>query len=223
MQYKQLIAAFAVTAWSAISTVAMEHGEYAEHNGLLVRYHQLAPGVFSGIRAEDWNDAIHQRSDEELDFNTIKTRDIDLGNNETLAELVDRNLEAQCQLVYNCVKKTGSAAISKGWEIWLKTAEVSAERAKKVGLVDFLKSPFFANAGGVAIAGIIAAHVNGQANPASCSTSDTDADLVASAISAAVASNPTANVVSVDINGPRGSWNIVVSAAPAGQTPKTTC
>lgn len=57
MQYKQLIAAFAVTAWSAISTVAMEHGEYAEHNGLLVRYHQLAPGVFSGIRAEDWNDA----------------------------------------------------------------------------------------------------------------------------------------------------------------------
>ncbi|OTA99233.1 hypothetical protein M426DRAFT_257247 [Hypoxylon sp. CI-4A] len=222
MQYKSLIAAITV-ACSAGAAVAMEHGEYARHNGVTVRYHQMARGVFSGVPAEKWDDTIHQRSDEEWDFESLSVRDLDLDSNDTLGELQERNLASQCQLAYTCVKEVGGAAISKGWEVWLKAATEAQRRAGDAGLIDFLKSPFFANAGGVAIAGIISAHVNGQANPSSCSTSSSEADVVGAAVGAAIASNPQATEISVNVNGPSGTWAITVSAASLGRTPNTTC
>ncbi|OTA52375.1 hypothetical protein K449DRAFT_403015 [Hypoxylon sp. EC38] len=228
MQYKQLISAVAVFASTAVATLALEHGEYADHNGLVIRYRQLAPGIFTGVPADEWDDSVHQRSDEELDFNELYARSLNIETNDSLSEFEERNLDSICQAATTCAKVVGTSAVAIGkvaWQGWLNAAEAASRRAHQHGLIDFLKTPFFANAGGVAIAGVISAHINGQANPkpAECSTSKSEADVVGAAIAAAVASNPKANEISVNINGPSGTWAITIAATSANQTPHATC
>ncbi|KAL7623121.1 hypothetical protein AAE478_006801 [Parahypoxylon ruwenzoriense] len=208
MQFKQLVVALSIMGWGAFETVAMEHGEYADHNGLVIRYHQLARGVFVGVPADSWDDEIHQRSEEELE-----------------SELTERNLEQQCRFIMSCAKKYGGRALRSGWEEWLQQAIAAVRTKSKSGLVDFLKSPFFANSGGVAIAGVISSHIKGQANlkAADCSTSHSEADFIGAAIGAAMAKTPAATEISVNVSGPGGTWGITLQARPFGEHPAANC
>ncbi|KAI0010954.1 hypothetical protein F4779DRAFT_261301 [Xylariaceae sp. FL0662B] len=215
MLYKQFITAVSAIAWGASTTAAMSHGEFADHAGLVVRYHQLARDVFTGVPAEEWDDSIHQRSDEEWDINPLATR----GNYEVIEELEGRNLKGVCQLIFQCFKEIGKATVSAGYAAWLETARTAADKAGKP-LMKFLNQPFWANAGGVAIAGI----VSGQINLASsCSTASSDADVLASAIAAAVAAHPNSSEVSVTVNGKGGTWTVTVAAGAKNKDPTPTC
>lgn len=44
-----IVAAFATTA------IGMIHGEIAEHGGKEYRFQQLAPGMFTGVPADEWD------------------------------------------------------------------------------------------------------------------------------------------------------------------------
>jgi hypothetical protein len=55
MHFNSALTAIAL-ACSATTAVAVSHGQFAEYDGKVVRYQQLAPGVFTGIPVDEWND-----------------------------------------------------------------------------------------------------------------------------------------------------------------------
>ncbi|KAI1081810.1 hypothetical protein F5B20DRAFT_58244 [Whalleya microplaca] len=215
MQFKQLITAFAVMCGASM-TLAQEHGEFADHNGLVIRYHQLARGVWTGVPADEWDDEIHQRSDEVWELGHLATR----SSYELVAELEGRNLKGQCQAVFGCAKEYTRATVSAGYWLWLAAAEKAADNGGR-SLMKFLDRPFWANAGGVAIAGTISGQINKAAS--SCSTSSSEADVVGSAVAAAVAAHPNASELSVTVKGTNGAWTVTLAAGPAGKAPNATC
>ncbi|KAI0127382.1 hypothetical protein BJ170DRAFT_683229 [Xylariales sp. AK1849] len=237
MQYKQLISALAVVACGATTAAALEHGDFADHQGLVIRYHQLARDVFTGVPADAWDDEIHQRSDEVWDEaflaarsyeeDSLSKRDFDFiasrSPSEALAELENRNIKDTCQAIVVCAKDYTVATVSAGYWGWVAAARYAASTHAGQGIIEFLNTPFVANAAGVAVAGVISGQING-AGGSSCSTSGSDADVVGAAVAAAVAAKPGADEVAITIKGPSGgSWTITVAAGSANTTPAAVC
>lgn len=77
-------------------------------------------------------------------------------------------------------------------------------------------------AGGVAIAGTLSGQINQNTAP-SCSTSSSEVDLLNAVVQAKIAADPSAGEISVEINGPTGSWSVTVKAGPEGSNPGATC
>jgi hypothetical protein len=142
--------------------------------------------------------------------------------NETFS-LEERNIANSCKAGWSCAKEYGRASLEFGWYMWLAAAQKADSTGAKKGLVAFLKTPFFANAGGVAIAGLISNSILNHGKPADCSTANSEADVVSAALAAAIKANPKATQITADITGPKGEWHITLGATPAGQTPKATC
>lgn len=216
------IIALTSLALAASQATAYKHGEEGEFNGLQVRWHQLAEGVFQGVPRDTWDDSIHKRGNQEWDVDEIKAiqarGEVQQGSRDL--ELEARNLRGNCQAVLNCVKYGGQTAILTAWNTWITVAEWAKKDDND--LVSFLNSPFVASAGGVAVAGIISGQVN-AATAKECSTSNTEADVISAAVHEALSRDPEAGAASIQINGPNGSWTITVGAAPEGQAPNATC
>lgn len=168
---------------------------------------------------------VNQISDEGWDIGAITSdsQKLDLRD----LELESRNLFGFCQARLDCVKK-GGAKLVDGWVNFVTILQYSWENKAHLGntLVGYFNQPFLANAGGVAIAGVISSNINERLQKkvaTECSTSGSEADTISAAVAGALAANPSATQVSVTLNGPSGSWTITVVAAPAGETPKAEC
>lgn len=121
-----------------------------------------------------------------------------------------------------CVKFGSSGSnILPGINIWLDLAIYSSGDSGQ-DLMDFLKSPFSANAGGVGLTGQISGVVNG-ATKTECSTSEDSADQIGAVLNTLASQNPDAGDLSVRVNGPSGSWTISMAAGPEGSNPNLTC
>lgn len=152
------------------------------------------------------------------------------GFNDTSLDSRDLSIEGrdfpqQCKAGWNCVKYGGQWVLLSAYNVWISTAEYMADGNPRQDLFDFLNQPFIANAAGVAVAGIVSGQVN-EATKKECSTSDsgnTQADIIRAAVEAAIAANPQAEEVSVDVTGPSGTVTIKIKAGPPNTTPATTC
>ncbi|KAM0541960.1 hypothetical protein ACHAPJ_013022 [Fusarium lateritium] len=175
-----------------------------EFDGKVIKWQQLAEGVFTGIPAEKWDDKIHKPSYHELDIDEIMSLN---GDNSTLhdrnLELESRNIPASCQVVVDCAAKT-----------------VSGVAGGKI--MEFLNQPFVANAAGVAIAGVISGQIN-EASKKECSTSGSELDVVTGAVQAALQDHRDATSISVTINGPAGSVHIDITSKTKGESPTPKC
>ncbi|KAF4463779.1 hypothetical protein FALBO_9401 [Fusarium albosuccineum] len=223
MQFKQLIVAAAV-ALGAGQVAATVHGELGDHNGLAIRWHQLAKGVYTGVPAHKWDDKVHKIVNEEWDVDEIMAKSHPNKYNVSLStrDIEERNLRDNCQAVFNCVKYGGQAALLTGINTWITLADYAKGGTVGKDLMDFLNQPFVANAAGVAIAGVISGQIN-EATKSECSTSGSEADVIGAAVNAALAQNPDAEDVSVQVNGPSGSWTITVNAGKENSNPPATC
>lgn len=138
-------------------------------------------------------------------------------------ELEARNLNSACQAIVDCVRDYGGAwVVSKGYVAYVAAAEYAVQGTIYKDLMEFLNQPFVANAGGVAIAGVISGQIN-EATKKECSTSGSESDVIGAAIAAAIAAKPSATEVAVTVNGPSGSWTITVSAGAENTKPTTEC
>jgi hypothetical protein len=154
---------------------------------------------------------------EELGIEWLESRD-------ALAILEGRNLSDRCQSAIGCAKRSGSYLIRNGKNLWLDYANAAAAKKGYENIMDFLNQPFYANAGGVAIAGVISYKINNAGQNASgCSTAGTANDTLASVISAAVASNPDGQELSIKVTGNETSFTIDISAGPPNSKPSLTC
>ncbi|KAK6083164.1 hypothetical protein SCUP234_03992 [Seiridium cupressi] len=219
--YKQSIAAFATLAWGMASTVALQHGDYYYNDGLAIRYQQLARDVFTGVPVHEWDDKIHQRSDEDWGLDDFVTRD---ANGTEAAEVEVRNTPGTCQTFASCAKTVGDKALSAVFYAWFTAAGKAANTSGK-DITDFLNSSFVAGVSGVAIGGIINNKVTAATTPSSteCSTSHTASDMINSAVSNVLAKNPKATSIEVEVVGETTTWSINVSVGAAGTTPSPFC
>lgn len=134
------------------------------------------------------------------------------------SRLRGNQLKKQCRVVYNCVKDASKVTIAAGYTGWV----AAAERAKPAGqsLMQFLNQPFWANAGGVAIAGMIS---GGVLKAASCSKSNNEADIIKAVVAEALRASPGADKIEVTVGGPYGTWNVVIAATGRDHYPPPTC
>ncbi|OAQ76389.1 hypothetical protein VFPBJ_08749 [Purpureocillium lilacinum] len=206
----------------------MSHGEYEDYYGLVIRYHQLAEGVYTGVPAEEWDDEIHRPSHEVWDLATLAARGSDDGDDETLVDLEIRDLDEikeKCHEAVSCVKSRGSATIKAAYQFWI----AAAEKAKPVcsSLLEFLDRPFWATWVGVAIGGVISAHINSLSlNSCSANRSPlgTDAEVVRNVVAHAVAAHVDATDMSITVHGPSGEWTInIASSGPDSMKPVPAC
>lgn len=239
MHFNSALTAIAL-ACSASTVVAVSHGQFAEYDGKVVRYQQLAPGVFTGIPVDEWNETsmynlkispytvniltvtAHTQSTKRWDIDAMVARSTSVSY-DAIPALEDRNLRGQCQAAVNCVKTGGAygwATVQTGYRGWLAALEYAAN-SQNSDLMKFLNQPFVANAAGVTLLGRIV-NIN-SAKPESCSTSNSQADVLAAAIEAATKNKPEGTEVKVSMNGTDGSWTLEIVAAPEGVTPVPTC
>jgi len=215
MYFNKLVPALAV-AIGATQAAAFYHGEVDEISGQVIRWQQLAEGVFTGVPVEKWDDNVNKISEEVWDVEEIISRDIPAFNTR---DLETRNLESFCQAITTCVVDSGSAALRGAINTWITLADYARGNE---ALMTFLGSGFVANAAGVAIAGVISGQIN-EATKKECSTSSSEADVIGAVLNNALAHNPNGEDVTVRVNGPSGTWEITVNAAPEGQKPPATC
>ena len=131
--------------------------------------------------------------------------------------LEDRNFDSVCQAITACAH-VGGHVISGLWNSFITIAASNVPTGQNIQ--DFLNQPFWANTLGVGIAGTISGQIN-QATAKECSTSGDPADAIRGALAEGFAHNPDASAVTVEINGPSGSWTVTVSAENKGSAP--TC
>ncbi|GJN84224.1 hypothetical protein PLIIFM63780_007780 [Purpureocillium lilacinum] len=193
-------------AWGAV-----RHGSRVKVKGVSMRYQQLGPGVFTGVPISKWNKKIN------VPLNTVSNYE-----KRSLSDFASRlrgnQLKKQCRVVYNCVKDASKVTIAAGYTGWV----AAAERAKPAGqsLMQFLNQPFWANAGGVAIAGMIS---GGVLKAASCSKSNNEADIIKAVVAEALRASPGADKIEVTVGGPYGTWNVVIAATERDHYPPPTC
>lgn len=122
-----------------------------------------------------------------------------------------------------CIKTGGgpSSRVGPAVNIWVDLAVYSSNDAGQE-LMDFLKTPFTANAGGVALTGQVSGTITG-ATKVECSTAEESYDQISSVLNTLAAQNPDAADLAVRVNGPSGSWTIAVAAGPEGTNPVVTC
>lgn len=89
-------------------------------------------------------------------------------------------------------------------------------------IFDFLKAPFVGDAGGATMSAVISGQIDGNTKT-ECSTMASQDDSITSAVHAALAKTPDAGELSVQVNGPSGSWTINVAAVAEGGSPSATC
>ncbi|KAG5743464.1 hypothetical protein H9Q70_013819 [Fusarium xylarioides] len=201
----------------AQGVLGVKHGEISEFDGKNVRWQELAKGVFTGIPEREWDDKLHKRSAIELDIDEI------VGNS-TISDgtqLESRDLAGTCRAGQKCVVKATNYVLLLGYSAWLSTAEYVSSG----NLWEFLNKPFVANAGGVAIAGIISGQIN-EATKKECSTESPDtsqADIIRTALESVIDKNTEAGEVSIDISGPSGTVNIKIKAGPPNTSPNPEC
>ncbi|KAF4496665.1 hypothetical protein FAGAP_7156 [Fusarium agapanthi] len=115
------------------------------------------------------------------------------------------------------VGNTTNYVLLLGYSAWLSTTEYVS-----IGnLWKFLNKPFVANAGGVAIAGVISGRIN-EAIKKECSTESPDnsqADIIRTALQSVIDKNTEAGEVSIDISGPSGMVKIKIKAGPPNTSP----
>ncbi|KAF4966731.1 hypothetical protein FSARC_5596 [Fusarium sarcochroum] len=217
MQYK--LETLIAVGLAAMQAIAYSHGEQTEFDGKVIKWQQLAEGVFTGIPAEQWDDKIHRPSFQELDIDEIMSLH---GDNSTLQ---DRNLELEardipgvCKVAVDCAAKVGDALLYGAFFAYFQT--VSNVSGGKI--MEFLNQPFVANAAGVAIAGVISGQIN-EATKKECSTSGSQLDVVTGAVQAALQEHRDATSISVAVTGPAGSWHIDITAKPKGESPTPKC
>ncbi|KAF9771673.1 hypothetical protein IL306_010681 [Fusarium sp. DS 682] len=217
MQYK--LETLIAVCLAATQTVAYSHGEQGEFEGKAIKWQQLAEGIFTGVPAENWDDKIHKSGFQELDFEELVSWG---GNNSTLKDrnlqIEERNIPDTCKLAVNCAKEWSGAFLDGAYNAFFQAAGyVSGGK-----IMDFLNQPFVANAGGVAVAGIISGQIN-EATKKDCSNSGSELDVVTQAVKEALAANPGASSVSVSVTGPAGTWTVDITAKPKGQDPPAKC
>ena len=158
---------------------------------------------------------------QEWDIEELSARRAVSSNSQRDGELSARNIPSFCQAVPNCVK-TGSSHIAPGINIWVELAYGAAHGAGQE-LFDFLAQPFMAeDIGGVAFSGKISGQVDVNTKM-ECSTDDSQADAIGSALNMISAQTPDAGDVAVQVNGPSGSWTIHARAGPVGSQFTPSC
>ncbi|KAF5022457.1 hypothetical protein F66182_5493 [Fusarium sp. NRRL 66182] len=204
----------------ARQVLGITHGQVSEFAGKKVRWQELAEGVFTGVPEDKWDDRLHKRANIELDIDEM------LANGTTplssdATELGVRDLEAQCQAAQKCVIKGTQYVLLLAYSAWLGAANFVANG----NLMEYLNQPFYANAAGVAIAGIISGQIN-EVTKKECSSEppqSSQADIIRAAIEAVLDKNPEAEEISVDVQGPSGTVNIKVRAGAPGSNPVPSC
>ncbi|KAH6969230.1 hypothetical protein DER45DRAFT_589716 [Fusarium avenaceum] len=216
MHYK--LATLVAVGLTAMQTIAYSHGEEGKFNGKAIKWQQLAEGVFTGVPAEKWDDKTYKKGLQELDIEEIMS----LNHNTTIhdrdLELEERNIPDTCRAAVNCFKAWPGVILAEAYNAYFQTAEYLS--GGKV--MAFLNQPFIANAGGVAVAGVISGQVN-EALKKECSSSGSEVDALKDAVKIALDANPGSNSVSVTITGPAGTWTIDVTAKPEGESPSPKC
>ncbi|KAK9772022.1 hypothetical protein AB5N19_07024 [Seiridium cardinale] len=228
--YKQFLSAFAALAWGASTVVAIEHGEYGNYAGLEVRWQQVGPEAFTGVPADKWDDAVHKRDDQVLDMTnfkrTLHPEDVGIQwfeSRDALDKLQDRNFNQKCQAVVRCVKNGAVNVVAVGQDLWVQYATAAAAKKGYKNVMDFLNQPFYANAGGVAIAGIVSGQTNAALAGTSCSTTASANDTLGAIIAAAVASNPEGQTLNIQVTGNSSGFTLNISAGPTNTHPSTSC
>lgn len=156
---------------------------------------------------------VHKRSDEIWDLassGSLVHRDLE-----------DRNLQSFCQSVTDCYKEDGLVQVVGCMGAVLQAADLARQGAQTIW--DVLQKPIIATYVGATCAGITTYKltVGSTPAPAECSTSDDPKDVLYSALAAAVAANPNANEIAVDIVGPTTIYTVTITAAPEGTEPTT--
>ncbi|KAG5794506.1 hypothetical protein H9Q69_006462 [Fusarium xylarioides] len=207
MFYTRFLTAVTAGLLGAQRALCVKHGEISQFDGKNVRWQELAKGVFT----------VHKRSAVELDIDEI------VGNS-TMSDgtqLESRDLAGTCRAGQKCVVKATNYVLLLGYSAWL----ITAEYVSSGNLWEFLNKPFVANAGGVAIAGIISGQIN-EATKKECSTESPDtsqADIIRTALESVIDKNTEAGEVSIDISGPSGTVNIKIKAGPPNTSPNPEC
>jgi hypothetical protein len=233
MQYK-LVTLIAI-GLGATQTMAYSHGEEGQVNGKPIKWQQLAEGVFTGVPAEQWNDKselypspsptsintmiVNKRGYQELDIDEIMSLSSDATpKKDNDLALEARELPGVCKSAFSCVKKVNEVTLAYAAFAWLEAAKFVS--SGKIGA--FLNQPFVANAGGVAVAGILSGQFN-EYTKKQCSPGGSEADALKQAIEIAVNAHPDAGSISVSITSPAGTWTLDMSAKPEGQSPEPKC
>ncbi|UNI23259.1 hypothetical protein JDV02_009091 [Purpureocillium takamizusanense] len=228
MRSQHWLKALYLATLGATKIAAMTHGEYDDYLGKVIRYHQLAEGVYTGVPADEWDDQVHRRSDEVWDLGELVRRGGGSDDDDaTVVDLETRDLGGigeKCTEVVTCAAVHGNKTIKAAYEAWL--AAVEKAKPACTSLLEFLDRPFWATWFGVAIAGIISAHVN-SASLNSCSALKsplgTDAEVVRNVVAHAVAAHTDATDMSITVHGPSGEWTISIASTGAEMKPVPAC
>ncbi|KAK9414998.1 hypothetical protein SUNI508_10603 [Seiridium unicorne] len=209
--YIRNTAAFAALSCAVTSVAAIQHGDTGEHLGLQIRWHQLGQGVFTGVPDSEWNETIHQRSDEDwgLDAFALSRRDVN-----GTSDLEVRNFVSTCQAVGRCFKSVGDKALDGAVHTWFRAAAAGAPYLPGAvqgykDIMSFLNQPFYANALGVGVAGYV--QRGGQSTSSAkeeCSTSKDPVDALESGATQMLQANPKATKFAGTIIGPTGTWQL---------------
>ncbi|KAJ6438884.1 Beta-hexosaminidase [Purpureocillium lavendulum] len=138
------------------------------------------------------------------------------GNNpfsEFTSRVRDYPVKRKCRAVYSRVRESSSLTLAAGYTAWVAASETA--RPLGAGLMQVLNQPFWANAGGVAVAGMVSGAV---LRASDYGKSNKDADVLKGVVAEAIKSNPGVDRLEVKVNGPTGEWTVTISATKP-QTP----
>ncbi|KAK6073795.1 hypothetical protein SCUP515_06717 [Seiridium cupressi] len=186
----------------------------------------LGQGVFTGVPDSEWNETIHQRSDEDWGFDAFALSRRDVNGT---SDLEVRNFVSTCQAVGKCFKTVGDQALDGVIHYWFQAAAAGApyipgavvEGYKDV--MSFLNQPFYANALGVGVAGYV--QQGGQSTSSAkeeCSTSKDPVDALQSGATQMLQANPKATKFAGTIIGPTGTWQLHMAVTGSSTVTSTT-
>ncbi|KAI9748420.1 MAG: hypothetical protein M4579_007234 [Chaenotheca gracillima] len=182
----------------AASPGTIQHGDFGDVDGKTYRYHQVANGVWRGVDPNDWDDKVHVKNDAALNVSPkSKTRDL------ILDELDERDFTGTCKAALSCA--IGLASNAKWGCVQVVDQLVSLATAANNNspqIWEFLNQPFIVavTVGSPAVAGVVSAFTSKKISSqpvASCSTVSTEADVIASAVKAALS---LANDTAIQLN-----------------------
>ena len=125
---------------------SVRHGDTFEHNGITRRWHQIARGTFSGVRADEWDDEVHQADDDELEVesgaDSIAERDVGKSLSSPLHERSWK--DGKCMAVIRCTSDVIQTTYGGLKRHGPRLLQEAGEAAKKRGepLWEFLNKPF---------------------------------------------------------------------------------
>lgn len=160
------------------------------------KMHQIARGVYTGVKIDEWDDIIHARDDTELDFtgedpffDFSEEHVEDLGDSSDISLLEPRLFKyATCSVLTQCVYTVSSKVlfgVFDGVELLFKGIK-SIKNLKRDQVFRFLNTPYAVQIVGGIPAGVfsgwIVAKTSFSASPVSqCSDKESDLDVLKSA------------------------------------------